>query len=147
MKPFPEPDFLAKIREHCVDIAGLEEQPNSCNINLYRDGNDSVGWHTDDEPLFEGEYNDICILSLSLGSCRTFQIKKKGVKGVGRNEATSSLVLSHGDLCTMEGRFQRHYLHAVLRETDTADARINLTWRFITKHSHDDGCCLEGPGN
>jgi len=147
VKPYVEPDWLAEIREKCVDIAGLDEQPNSCNINLYRDGNDQVGWHTDDEPLFEGEYNDICILSLSLGSSRTFQLKKKGVKGVARNEATSSFVVSHGDLCTMEGRFQRHYLHAVLREPEVEEPRINLTWRFITKHNHDDGCTLHGPGN
>ena len=147
VKPYVEPDWLAEIREKCVDMAGLDEQPNSCNINLYRDGNDQVGWHADDEPLFEGEYNDVCILSLSLGSSRTFQVKKKGVKGVGRNEATSSFVVSHGDLCTMEGRFQRHYLHAVLREPDVQEPRINLTWRFITKHNEEDGCPLHGPGN
>eukprot|EP00438_Fugacium_kawagutii_P008384 Skav236650 [mRNA] locus=scaffold691:219470:220792:- [translate_table: standard] len=146
VKPFTEPDWLAEIREKCVDIAGLDEQPNSCNINLYQDGNGAVGWHTDDEPLFEGEYNDICILSLSLGSSRTFQVKKKGAK-VGRNEATDSFILSHGDLCTMEGRFQRHYLHAVLKEPEVQEPRINLTWRFITKHNQEDGCKLHGPGN
>lgn len=145
--PYEEPDFLAEIRRTCVEIAGLPQQPNSCNINLYRDGNDSVGWHTDDEQLFEGEYNDICILSLSLGSTRTFQIKRKGDTSVARNEGTDSFVMCHGDLCTMEGRFQRHYLHAVNKEPDVIEPRINLTWRFITKHNQEDGCPLDGPGN
>lgn len=144
VKPFPETDFLAEIRKKCVEIAGLPVQPNSCNINLYRDGHDAVGWHTDDEPLFEGDYNDICILSLSLGSSRTFQVKKKGGK---RDVALKSFVVSHGDLCTMEGRFQRHYLHAIQRKPEVAEPRINLTWRYITKHNHSDGCNLQGEGN
>ena len=41
----------------------------------------------------------------------------------------------NGDLCTMEGRFQRHYLHAVPKEPSVKEARINLTWRWITKHN------------
>lgn len=150
-EPFPEPDFVAEIRRTCVAIANLKTQPNACNINLYRSGHDSVGWHTDNEDLFEGEYNDITILSLSLGSTRNFSVKKitSGPKG-GKNDPTvpvQSFAVSHGDLCTMEGRFQHYYLHAVPKMPWITEPRINLTWRWITKHNQTDGCHLHGPGN
>jgi len=153
--PFPEPSFVADIRRRCVELAGLsdQDQPNSCNINLYRDGHDSVGWHTDDEELFEGQYNDMCILSLSLGASRTFQVKRQQSKAVQGNAAgrkgpvTASVSVGHGDLCTMEGRFQRYYLHCVPKEPHITEPRINLTWRWITKHNHADGCKVWGSGN
>eukprot|EP00439_Symbiodinium_sp_Y106_P083189 s1076_g23.t1 len=122
VKPTIEPDFVAEIRKYCVGVSGLTTQPNCCNINLYRDGRDSVGWHTDDEEtcaeLFEGGYKDITILSLSLGATRTFEVKKQpgpGAKGNGKSHkgpAEASFEVRHGDICTMEGMFQRHYLHA-----------------------------------
>eukprot|EP00930_Biecheleria_cincta_P047810 TRINITY_DN3320_c0_g1_i1.p1 TRINITY_DN3320_c0_g1~~TRINITY_DN3320_c0_g1_i1.p1 ORF type:complete len:417 (-),score=67.88 TRINITY_DN3320_c0_g1_i1:81-1280(-) len=156
--PEVEPEFLAHIRRTCAELAGLKEPPNCCNINLYRDGMDSVGWHSDDEELFEGAYNDVCILSLSLGAARTFQIKPQQPRRAAAGEcddwqsarygpATASVKVGHGDLCTMEGRFQRHYLHAVNKEPQVKEPRINLTWRWITKHNQADGCPLCGPGN
>ncbi|CAK9084802.1 Alpha-ketoglutarate-dependent dioxygenase alkB homolog 3 (Alkylated DNA repair protein alkB homolog 3) (mAbh3) [Durusdinium trenchii] len=165
VKPTIEPPFVARIRlfplmrgvacaghgEYCVAASGLATQPNCCNINLYRDGRDSVGWHTDDEELFEGGYNDICILSLSLGATRTFEVKHQPGFGVARGShkgpAETSFAVRNGDLCTMEGKFQRHYLHAVPKEPQVRQARINLTWRWITKHNQVDGCPLCGPGN
>jgi len=153
VKPTIEPDFVAEIRKYCVGVSGLTTQPNCCNINLYRDGRDSVGWHTDDEELFEGGYKDITILSLSLGATRTFEVKKQpgpGAKGNGKSHkgpAEASFEVRHGDICTMEGMFQRHYLHAVPKEPKIREPRINLTWRWITKHNQADGCPLCGPGN
>ncbi|CAE7023242.1 ALKBH3 [Symbiodinium natans] len=111
VKPTIEPDFVAEIRKYCVGISGLTTQPNCCNINLYRDGHDSVGWHTDDEELFEGGYKDITILSLSLGATRTFEVKKQpGPSAKGKSHkgpAEASFEVRHGDICTMEGMFQR----------------------------------------
>merc|ERR1712137_780518 len=46
--------------------------PNSCNLNLYDDGTSSVGWHADDEQLFNAKHQDVRILSLSLGVPRKF---------------------------------------------------------------------------
>lgn len=153
VEPTLEPDFVAEIRRICATAAGLQDnQPNACNINLYRDGNDSVGWHTDDEEVFESDYNDACILSLSLGATRTFCVKRKpppgSPPGAGKKGAAeASFQVAHADLCTMEGRFQRWYLHAVLKEPKVKEPRINLTWRWITKHNQADGCKLHGPGN
>ncbi len=44
-----------------------DEWPDGCNVNLYRNGEDSVGWHSDDEDLFLGARETIRIISLSLG--------------------------------------------------------------------------------
>jgi len=143
--PCEEPDFMAEIRRRCTAVAGLSSQPNACNVNLYRNGQDSVGWHTDNEELYEAEYNDAIILSLTLGAGRKFMIRQMDQNG--KRAKPSVLVLSHGDLCTMEGRMQRYYLHAVPKEPRISEPRINLTWRWITKHSTGDGCPLHGPGN
>jgi len=56
---------------------GKLEDPSACNINLYRDGEDCVGWHADDENLFGGLGGTCTIMSLSLGQTRTFQVKLK----------------------------------------------------------------------
>jgi len=145
--PTVEPDFLKEIRETCAAIAGISEadMPNSCNINLYRNGDDSVGWHTDNEQLFEAEDIDACILSLSLGASRKFQVKPQNKTEVGT--AWKTFVLHHGDLATMEGKFQRHYLHAVPKEPRVSEPRINLTWRWITQHNRQSGCQIKGVGN
>lgn len=148
--PLEEPDFVAEIRRTCASLAGFTEaeMPNSCNINLYRDGRDSVGWHTDNEPLFEAEYNDACILSLSLGASRMFALKEQLQVAADGVPKEVDLPIHGGDLCTMEGKFQRYYLHAVPKQPRVSAPRINLTWRWITKHSRGaDGCSLHGPGN
>mmetsp|Transcript_42565 Transcript_42565/g.97605 ORF Transcript_42565/g.97605 Transcript_42565/m.97605 type:complete len:373 (+) Transcript_42565:77-1195(+) len=147
--PMEEPEFVAEIRKQCAKMAGYSdtEMPNACNINLYRDGQDSVGWHTDNEALFDAEACDATILSLSLGATRNFCVKKQekwAPNGVGK---PSSFAVAHGDLCTMEGKFQKYYLHAVPKEPSVKGPRINLTWRWITRHNKASGCKLVGEGN
>jgi hypothetical protein len=44
--------------------------------------------------------------------------------------------LEHGDLLTMEGKCQKHTIHMLPRALCT-EPRINLTWRWIRKHSED----------
>eukprot|EP00401_Gymnodinium_catenatum_P008330 CAMPEP_0117477228 /NCGR_PEP_ID=MMETSP0784-20121206/10716_1 /TAXON_ID=39447 /ORGANISM="" /LENGTH=294 /DNA_ID=CAMNT_0005271527 /DNA_START=353 /DNA_END=1234 /DNA_ORIENTATION=- len=127
--PLEEPGYVEEIRKTCALLAGYDEaeMPNSCNINLYRDGNDSVGWHSDNEPLFEADDVDACILSLSLGASRTFSIKEQEDFAVDRTPKTTSVSIEHGDLCTMEGKFQRYYLHAIPKQPNVKEPRINLT--------------------
>ena len=48
--------------------------------------------------------------------------------------------LAHGDLCTMEGLFQKHYQHAVEQEYDKQEPRINLTWRWVVAHETQCRC-------
>ena len=68
---------------------------NSCLLNLYRDGNDTVGWHSDDERLY-GRGSTIC--SVSLGHARDFQLRKKA-----DSKSKMSWSLGEGDLFVMAG--------------------------------------------
>ena len=89
-----------------------------------------MGWHADDEDMFQGWYQPIRIISMSLGAARTFQ-----VKGKWRGATTSSVNAMSGDLICLDGWLQRYYVHRVPKETQAKGrARINLTWRWIRKH-------------
>lgn len=100
---------------------------NSVLVNKYRHGDDSVGWHADDEP--ELGANPL-IASLSLGAARKFCLKPKA-KTIASNASAFSLQLRHGDLLLMSGEIQAHWLHAILKQKAVQDARINLTFRHI----------------
>lgn len=115
----PMPDIIKEISNK-VNLAGYKNNAVLCNY--YRDGNDSIGWHCDDEKeMPEGH----CISSVSLGDTRTFRIKPKE-----KQAAYFSFQLKHGDLFIMGGRFQEHYLHHIAKE-ENKDERINLTFRII----------------
>merc|ERR1711862_338785 len=106
--------------------------PNSCNLNLYEDGGMSVGWHSDDERLFNGKFQDIRIISFSLGARRKFELRPNwpdtGMVPI------KPVLLGNGDLMTMEGMTQKHFQHRVPKEA-VQGPRINLTWRWTLKHS------------
>lgn len=132
------PAWMFEILSIYMPYCGFEDRahwPDSCNVNLYDNGLSSVGWHSDDEVLFQGLNRDIRILSLSLGQSRKFQIKKNWPE---EDELESDKVVLHdGALCTMEGMFQKHYMHRVPKEREGEELgpRINLTWRWIVQHS------------
>jgi len=113
--------------------------PNSCNINYYEDGHQCVGWHSDNEHLFQSKHRDCLIISLSLGASRKFQIRRQWTQ-----ETPVTIDLNNGDLMTMEGLFQRFYSHRVPREAHIREPRINFTWRWITLHFRTDGCPKDG---
>lgn len=116
-----------------MPLCGLTEPsswPNSCNLNCYADGSDGIDWHADDEALFQSKEEDCCIISLSLGEVRTFQIRRESAS---EQEQSISLRLGAGDLCTMEGHFQRYYVHRVPK-SQTSRLRVNFTWRWIVAH-------------
>ncbi len=95
---------------------------NSVLANLYRDGNDSMGCHSDDEK--ELGINPT-IASLSLGDERLFKLQHKKTK------QTLNINLSHGDLLVMSGTCQRFWLHSVPKTKALKKPRINLTFRKI----------------
>jgi len=133
------PPWMVHLMQTVMPACGLksfEAMPNSCNLNLYEDGTNSVGWHADDEQLFQGRFQDCRIISLSLGARRRFELRlnwpEKGEEGLVQ------IMLGDGDLCTMEGMTQKHFQHRVAREAHAVSGpRINLTWRWIAKHSPD----------
>lgn len=96
---------------------------NSLLLNLYRDGQDSMGWHRDNEKSLG--LNPI-VASLSLGGERNFVFRKYKSK-----TNKTKLVLSSGDLLIMEGKFQTEWEHCIPKEKNVKDLRLNLTFRSI----------------
>ncbi|CAJ1377876.1 unnamed protein product [Effrenium voratum] len=126
------PPWFLDLTDEVCRACGVTTRPNSCNANLYEDGSESVGWHADDEPCFDAKRCDALIISLSLGATRTFVLRPNDDQ-----MSQTRLALANGDLCTMEGLFQKHYMHAVLQERHSRSARINLTWRWVVKHDRE----------
>ena len=96
----------------------------TCLANLYRDGNDSNGWHADNEK--ELGRNPI-IASVSFGASRYFHLKHKDNKTIKQK-----LELKAGSLLLMKGETQHHYLHQIAKTKRQVSPRINLTFRIIT---------------
>jgi len=127
-KAVPFPPFMLEIRDEVCRLCGIppNEAPNCCNVNIYADQTHEVGWHSDDEVLFQGLAGDTRIISLSLGVPRDFCWRLQGTTDlIGRAP------LGNGDVATMEGLFQKHYKHAVPVCSDARGARINMTFRWI----------------
>ena len=113
---------LLIIKEKIENHLGI--QFNSVLINLYRDGQDSMGWHKDDEK--ELGINPI-IVSVSLGQERPFQLKHMHNKGLG----TKTIKLSNGSLLLMQGTTQHFWKHQIPKTVRQINPRINLTFRII----------------
>jgi alkylated DNA repair dioxygenase AlkB len=96
---------------------------NAVLLNLYRDGNDSVGWHSDDEPELGANPT---IASISLGAPRRFVLAPK--QG---GATTHRFELGPGSLLVMSGACQQSYRHAVPKTSRPIGPRINLTFRHI----------------
>lgn len=95
---------------------------NAVLVNYYRDGEDHVGWHADDEPEL-GEQP--LIASLTFGAERRFEFKHKDSPEKGY------VVLRNGTLLVMQPSFQHHWLHRVPKAGEVGDGRINLTFRQV----------------
>lgn len=122
MDPMPWTPLLSALRNRIEEATG--KRPNSVLANLYRDGNDTVGWHADDEP--ELGPNPF-IASLSLGAERDFVLRRR----VRDGRADVSLALPHGSLLVMQGPTQANWLHSLPRRKKVAADRINLTFRLM----------------
>jgi alkylated DNA repair dioxygenase AlkB len=126
--PAPWTPTLERIR-HDVEALVFGESAGQFRgvlMNLYRDGNDSIGFHADDEPEIEPESP---IASISLGAARTFVLKPKK-KRIAK--ADVRLVLAHGSCLVMRGRTQLDWRHGIPAEPDVTGTRVNLTFRKYT---------------
>ncbi len=121
--PRPWPDALRPLRERLSREIGVAF--NSVLANLYRDGSDSMGWHSDSEAELGPQPS---IASLSLGATRRFVLKQR------RDPSLKlALDLPPGSLLVMRGDTQRHYRHALPRTAKPVGTRINLTFREILR--------------
>lgn len=130
MEPAPWIAPLERLRERLHEALGLRF--NTALANLYRDGNDTVGWHADDEPEL-GEAP--VIASISLGATRDFVLRHRT-----RPELVQSISLAHGSLLVMEGQTQQHWRHCVPRRKRVLTPRINLTFRHVRPSAVADRC-------
>ena len=106
-------------------VTAICEAPfNSVLLNLYRDGNDAMGWHSDDEPELGPSP---MVASLSLGETRRFSLKHRN----HAEEEGISLDLPGGSLLIMDPPTQQNWRHCVRPTRRAVGARINLTFREI----------------
>ena len=102
-------------------VESLTKQPyNACLLNLYHNGDEAMGWHSDNEKEIIANST---IASLSIGASRKFSFKHKVTK------ETISIQLENGSLLEMKGTIQSHWLHALPKSKKITESRINLTFR------------------
>lgn len=121
-EPRPWPDALLPLRHRVSAVAG--ETFNAVLANRYRDGRDSMGWHSDDEPELGREP---VIASLSLGAPRRFVFRHRF-----DHARRVEIELAHGSLLLMRGATQDHWQHALPRSARVSTPRLNLTFRRIS---------------
>lgn len=121
MQAFNWTNSLLRIKEKAERVSG--HPFNSALINYYRNGNDSMGWHRDNEK--ELGVNPT-IASVSLGATRTFKLRNYQNK-----KDLVSFELNKGSLLTMLGETNHAWEHAIPKTTKVNSGRINITFRFV----------------
>jgi len=121
LTPLPLTETLMSIKERIEPLSGVVY--NSVLLNLYRDGNDSMGWHSDDEPEL-GEQPTIG--SVSFGQARKFHLRHKTKK-----LPSVKFELGSGSFLLMKDEIQTHWQHQIPKIKKPMEPRINLTFRVI----------------
>lgn len=119
--PVPYTSVIKRLSDKVEEISGYKF--NSVLLNRYRDGNDKVAWHADDEKTLTDTIN---IASVSVGAEREFQFKSKH-----NPDDKESIQLTHGSLLVMHDPLQKHWLHQIPARKKVTEERINLTFRYI----------------
>lgn len=117
------PQLLA-IRNKVEEATGITF--NSVLLNLYRNGSDGVGWHSD-RKTSAGE--NAIIASVSFGETRVFKMRHKFRKDIPQVE----IPLQHGAFLLMAGTTQSFWQHQVSKTAKHVLPRINLTFRIVKR--------------
>ena len=120
LQPLAWHQDLLTLKQQCENASN--QQFNSVLANLYRNGEDSMGRHSDDEPELGTQP---VIASLSFGEQRNLDFYHKITKQKVR------IPLEHGSLLIMSGNTQTHWQHGIAKTKKSLEARINLTYRYI----------------
>ena len=122
LPPRPFPEAVRRVVELVNARTGVRF--NHVLLNRYRDGNDGMGMHADDEPeLGDGP----TVASVSLGAPRRFVLAAR--RGGGRFE----YVLGHGSLLVMRPPCQARCRHGIPKDPRAAGARVSLTFRQVLR--------------
>jgi alkylated DNA repair dioxygenase AlkB len=120
LEPLPFTALQQEIRQAVEAASG--HRFNSVLLNYYRDGRDSMGMHSDNEPELGPEP---VIASVSFGAERTFILQHK------RSKERVRLALTDGSLLLMAGTLQANWLHGINKVTRDVGPRVNLTFRLV----------------
>lgn len=120
-QPNPWNKGLLYIKEQIEKVTGT--QFNSVLMNWYRNGEDYLNWHTDDEPELG---KNPTIASVNFGETRDFQVRHKD-----DHQLKFTVPLQHGSLLIMSGEMQHFWEHAVPKRKKVVQSRFNLTFRRI----------------
>jgi alkylated DNA repair dioxygenase AlkB len=112
---------LQAIREVVEPLAGIKF--NSVLLNYYRDGNDSVAWHSDRESIMGSQP---VIVSVSFGQVRSFDIRNKT-----DHKEHYSVKLEHGSFLLMKAGLQENWEHRIAKSSRIMRPRVNLTFRLV----------------
>jgi alkylated DNA repair dioxygenase AlkB len=116
--PVPFPPVLAEIRD--VLQERFEPRLNCCLLNYYPDGSVGVAPHTDDDfPRCGAD-----VVGVSYGASRIFRLTDRRTK-----ETVHDITLEHGSVLVMTDESQAHFKHEIVKESKTAGARLQLSWR------------------
>lgn len=121
MQPHAWTATLLKIKQRIETVSPVIF--NSALLNLYRDQNDSMGWHRDNEKELGIEP---VIGSVSFGATRTFQFRNYTDKSLKQSQE-----LTHGSFLLMQGKTQHAWEHALPKRAGAKGLRINVTFRVI----------------
>jgi alkylated DNA repair dioxygenase AlkB len=120
LNPAPWNEILLNIKNK-IELESSVKY-NSVLLNRYRNGNDSISWHTDAEK--ELGRNPV-IASVNFGATRKFQLRHIHTK------EKLEVELTHGSLLIMQGELQHFWQHQVPKTAQNVSERINLTFRTI----------------
>lgn len=118
--PLSWTETLLEIKARIEAVAGVNFNTVLCN--LYRNGQDSMGLHSDNEP----ELKEV-IASVSFGATRRFIFKHK------KKKLSYEIELTSGSLLLMQGTTQHHWKHGLPKTQKPLSERINLTYRIVEK--------------
>ena len=121
MQPHPFNSALTFIKEEIESI--INEHFTTVLLNYYRDGQDSMGWHADNEKELG---QNPCIASISFGDERVFQLKHNSIINLKQN-----ISLQNGSLLLMKGETQQYWKHQIPKTKKPIGGRINLTFRTL----------------
>jgi alkylated DNA repair dioxygenase AlkB len=119
--PLPWTDELLMIKNRIEPLAGVKF--NSVLLNYYRDGNDSVAWHSDNENVLGKQP---VVASVTFGQVRSFDIRNKK-----DHSQKYSVKLENGSYLLMKGGLQEDWEHRIAKSTKPMKERLNLTFRII----------------
>ena len=122
LEPLPWTRTLLDLKARVEALT--EHEFNSVLLNYYRNQNDSMGMHCDDERELGSQP---AIASLSLGYERTFLLKHKTRKDL----KTTRLALPQGSLLLMQGDTQQYWRHGINKVRHPCEPRVNLTFRTV----------------